>query len=146
VNADQPPGPTGPGRIEAADVLDPFVSAFPLSLAGDGQVVSRVIPPTRLPPTQPFQVDVQGETVAIPYRLYNDEPGDDARNQLSPTQQTMLRCLYTRHHDGLVRQRHLEQVIGVWEPWVIPFVVQLVGEYVVEIQIAIRQGLGGADD
>ncbi len=46
-----------------------------------------------------------------------------------------------QHLAALVRQRHLEQVVRSHEPWVVPFVVQLVGEYVVEILEAIRRGI-----
>jgi hypothetical protein len=53
----------------------------------------------------------------------------------------ILHCLYSRHGDGMVRQRHLEQIIPSGEPWVVPFVVQLVGEYVLEILQAIRNGV-----
>ncbi|MFI8943276.1 hypothetical protein [Streptomyces syringium] len=37
----------------------------------------------------------------------------------------------------MVRQRHLEKVVGSTDPWVVPFVVQLVGEYVLEILVVI---------
>lgn len=37
----------------------------------------------------------------------------------------------------MVRQRHLEKVLGSTDPWVVPFVVQLVGEYVLEILVVI---------
>lgn len=45
----------------------------------------------------------------------------------------MYACLLTRHHDGYVRQRYLERILSVAEPWVAPFVLQLTGEYVIEI-------------
>lgn len=35
--------------------------------------------------------------------------------------------LYTRHHDGHVRQRHLARIIEVTDSWIVPFVVQLIG-------------------
>jgi hypothetical protein len=41
----------------------------------------------------------------------------------------------------VVRQRHLEKVIGSTDLWVVPFVVRLVGEYVVEIVAVICDGL-----
>jgi len=92
---------------------------------------------------QPFEVEVQGEEVAIPYRIYSEEPSADLQRPLTPTQQVILHCLYTRHNDGLVRQRHLEQVVASDEPWVVPFVMQLAGEYVLEILEAISRGLPG---
>jgi hypothetical protein len=49
----------------------------------------------------------------------------------------MLLCLGTRHHDGFVRQecvsRLLERHHGWAIPcWAIPYIVQLLGEYVME--------------
>ncbi|MEU1409974.1 hypothetical protein ABZ471_48770, partial [Streptomyces sp. NPDC005728] len=107
-----------------------LVAAFPTHLAGDVQSVLAVVPHSRLEPMEPFEVEVQGETVVIPSRIYNKEPGADSERLLTKTQQVILHCLYTRHHDGRVRQRHLEQIVASTEPWVVPFVVQLAGEYV----------------
>lgn len=101
------------------------------------------MPEARLAPTRPFEVDVQGETVVIPSRIYNAEPGAGLERALAGTQQVILHCLYSRHSDGRVRQRHLEQMVASGEPWVVPFVVQLAGEYVLEIFEAIGRGLRG---
>ncbi|MFF4510495.1 hypothetical protein [Streptomyces mirabilis] len=91
----------------------------------------------------PFEVEVQGETVAIPSRIYNEGPGANPQQPLTATQQGILHCLYTRHSDGLIRQRHLEQIVASNEPWVVPFVVQLAGEYVLEILEVISRSLPG---
>jgi hypothetical protein len=40
---------------------------------------------------------------------------------------------YSRHHDGHVRQRALRALLDCDEPWTAPFVVQLLGEYVIQI-------------
>jgi hypothetical protein len=93
----------------------------------------------------PFTVRVEGELVSIPYRIYNAEPVLSAAQRLLSVQQTILACLYTRHHNGHVRQRHLETIVGHAEDWVAPFVVQLLGEYVVQIVLAIQHGLVGLD-
>ena len=45
----------------------------------------------------------------------------------------MLACIFTRHHDGFVRQKYLERLLLRKELWIPPFVLQLVGEYVIEI-------------
>lgn len=84
---------------------------------------------------------MQGQHLTIPGRLYNDEPAAEAVATLSTRQCQMLHCLYSRHHDGRVRQRHLEKVIASTDPWVVPFVLQLVGEYVLEVLVVIREGL-----
>ncbi|WP_224337439.1 hypothetical protein [Streptomyces olivaceus] len=118
-------------------------AAFPTRLAGYVRAVLVVVPDARFAPVHPFDVEVQDETVIIPSRIYNEEPSPDLHRPLNPTQQAILQCLYTRHHDGLVRQRHLEQIVACDEPWVVPFVMQLVGEYVPEILEAITKGLPG---
>ncbi|GCD97907.1 hypothetical protein [Embleya hyalina] len=122
-----------------------FVAAFPGFLADDVLAVASTLPPSRRVPVQPFPVDVHGERVAIPYRVYDEAPDFALSASFSGRRMTVLDCLYTRHHDGRVRQRHLERILPVVEPWVAPFVVQLVGEYVVEIQRAIRDGLVDID-
>lgn len=89
---------------------------------------------------------VAGEPVEIPYRIYHESrlPGEVTAD-LSPVQRTILGCLFTRHSDGFVRQAWLREIIGETYPWVVPFVVQLAAEYVVEILDDIRR-LGRLDD
>ncbi|MFJ9737734.1 hypothetical protein [Streptomyces sp. NPDC101166] len=118
-----------------------MLSAFPAGLAGDAEAASAVMPAPRLRPAEPFSVAVEGRQVSLPGRLYNDEPPAHTLDSLSPRQRLLLHCLYTRHHDGRVRQRHLAEIVASTDPWVIPFVVQLAGEYVVEILIDLRDAL-----
>ncbi|MCX5097771.1 hypothetical protein OOK36_56060 [Streptomyces sp. NBC_00365] len=120
-----------------------LVAAFPTRLAGDVQSVLAVMPEASYAPMMPFEVEVQGETVVIPSRIYNEEPDTGFERALSGTQQMILHCLYSRHHDGRVRQRHLKQITASGEPWAVPFVVQLAGEYVLEIIESIERGLPG---
>ncbi|MFI6006742.1 hypothetical protein ACIA98_41470 [Streptomyces sp. NPDC051366] len=126
-----------------SDNHDPLIMAFPVELAGDAAAVLAIMPASRLRPVAPFSVVVQGKQVSIPGRLYNDEPQAHAVASLSQRQRQLLHCLYSRHCDGRVRQRHLSKIVDSYDPWVIPFVVQLVGEYVVEILVVICGGLRG---
>ena len=86
------------------------------------------------PPQGAFHVDVDGETLHIPYRLYYDTARlrralDDAQG----VERRILACLGTRHHDGHVRQACLARILDGDEAWLIPYIVQLAGEYVIEI-------------
>jgi hypothetical protein len=129
-----------------ADLLPVACSAFPTALAADVRAAVQTMPEASHPPAGSFEkVWVQGEDLTIPDRLYNPEPADDPSRRLSAVQVKILHCLYTRHHDGHVRQRHLSQIIDATDPWVVPFVVQLIGEYVLEIVVAIRDGLADLD-
>lgn len=83
-------------------------------------------------------ITVNGEPVDIPYRIYNPVPPSDLAPGGSQVA-VAIDCLYTRHHDGFVRQKSLQQVIASDQTWTIPFVVQLLGEYVIEICEDIRR-------
>jgi hypothetical protein len=98
-----------------------------------------------LDPSGSFTVRVEGADVTIPYRIYNEEPPSKAVQGLDEIQRDVLACLYTRHHNGHVRQANLRRIIQLTRPWVPPFVVQLIGEYVVEILLDIQEGLKDLD-
>jgi hypothetical protein len=83
--------------------------------------------------------------VDIPYRIYSAEPTTGAACALPDKARLVLACLYTRHHDGRVRERWLPSLLQSGEPWVPPFVVQLLGEYVVQIADRIAQSLPDLD-
>lgn len=77
-------------------------------------------------------ITVGGEPVEIPYRIYNPVPSDKLAPDGSPVA-VAIDCLYTRHHDGFVRQQALGRVLTSDQMWTVPFVIQLLGEYVIEI-------------
>ena len=71
-------------------------------------------------------IRVDGEPLTLPYRLHLPA-ADTARSLIHA-------CLLTRHPDGHVRERYLQQIIRAPEAWVIPFVFQLTG--------GLRSGMG----
>lgn len=115
------------------------MAAFPEPIAAEVRPVFAVLPPARLAPTAPFEVATALGPVSIPGRIYHEPPPANA--YLSDVQRLAVSCLYTRHHDGRVRERCLRSITGSAEPWVVPFVVALVGEYVVEILDVISRDL-----
>ncbi|WP_166352519.1 hypothetical protein [Phytoactinopolyspora limicola] len=121
---------------------DTLVRAFPKHLASVAARVAAGLPPARLEPVgsvatsqagQWPQLRVMGEPVVIPIRIYHPEPPEEFLAGLNDAERTVLACLYTRQHNGFVRQRWLAHVFSSDEAWVVPFVVQLLGEYVIEI-------------
>jgi len=84
-------------------------------------------------------IEVTGQTIAIPQRLhfvglYADT---DRLSDLNPAS----RCLMTRATDGRLRQQAVRSVIGDQSAWVAPFVLMLLGEYVIEIVEDVRAAL-----
>jgi hypothetical protein len=120
----------------------PLTSAFPAAIHDDVAILLSVMPSEPRPTPQAIgPITVFGEPLHIPARIYPLEMNEASLSALTRTQQRVLHCLYTRHHDGFVRQRHLRPLLACDEPWVVPFVVQLVGEYVLPILIDIEAAL-----
>jgi hypothetical protein len=65
--------------------------------------------------------------------------------QLRGLQLHLVDCILTRHSDGRVRQKSLAQIIGSSNPWVPAYVIQLLGEYEIEIIVDIEANLGILD-
>lgn len=90
----------------------------------------------------PVGLSVDGERITLPGRIHHGivEP-ELALAAMGQRRQLIMGCLYTRHHDGYERQKWLGEILPATDQWVAPFVVQLVGEYVVEIVADIERGL-----
>jgi hypothetical protein len=83
---------------------------------------------------QGFTVSVQGEQLSAPCRIYCTPSGLRYVIAHSSGEVLLLALsLGTRHSDGRIREQCLRQIVAVDRPWVAPFVVQLLGEYVIEI-------------
>jgi hypothetical protein len=120
-----------------------LLHAFPTSLRNEAEFAISVLPTNRYGVGN-FTVRVNGEAVLIPYRVYHD-PASIKTDKLSIRQRNLVDCILTRHHYGFVRQKYLTQITGSNYTWVPPFVIQLLGEYVVEILRVIEANLGNLD-
>ena len=113
-----------------------LLNAFPIDLKQDVEIVADflIYKNFDIHPTVEQEIILDGQKLIIPGRVYFDNPTDTAGNSLTINQQTILNCIYLRHHNGFVRQQQLEKLIyNVKDYYVIPFVFQLLGEYVMEI-------------
>lgn len=77
-------------------------------------------------------VNLDGEVLKIPYRVYFNEPKIEKEQTLTNRQKSILNCIFLRHHNGYLRQSRLEKIENN-EYWITPFTFQLLGEYVIEI-------------
>src|SRR6266566_3784631 len=76
-----------------------------------------------------------------PFLVSLVEPVAYLKSELAVCKGESWDCLFTRHHDGLVRQTHLARIIRSRNAWIPCFVVPLVGEYVVEILRVVHENL-----
>lgn len=81
--------------------------------------------------TERFAAQVAGETAFIPYRLHLARDSSDLPARSSAW--FMMQCLKTRSNDGFERQLAARNVLSGIQPWSAPFVIALIGEYVMEI-------------
>ena len=130
-----------PGLAISEQQHQRFLQAFPRVLASDVTAAASVMPAASHEHHRELAVRVDDEELVLPYRIYHAEPDPGAVTTLAPLAQLVLCCLYTRHHDGHTRQHSLEQVVTAADLWVVPYVVQLIGEYVVEIIEAVAAAL-----
>lgn len=122
-----------------------LIRSFPIELSGEVRAVLSVLPEDRYSSGWSFfSVRFGEEFLSVPYRIYFDLHFLQTVH-LTPLQSELLDCLFTRHHDGVVRQKHLERIIRSRNRWVPCFIVPLVGEYVVEILRVIEANLPQVD-
>lgn len=131
------PGSVAPER----DDLQQLELAFPRRVRSHLQPLGHIFERAELAPRGVIEAVVEGEPVSIPDRVYFQPVDDGTLDALTPTQRLMVDCLHTRHHDGLIRERHVRAVAASTEPWVPPFVLQLLGEYVLEVATAAAQAV-----
>ena len=120
--------------------------AFPSSLAAELPALEACLSvPEPREGASPWRVQLDGEPLVIPYRIYTDARVLETVGTLSERPQRMAHCLFTRHHDGYVRERCLRELLGAPERWVVPYVALLLGEYVLELHALVAQRAEGLD-
>lgn len=120
-----------------------LLNAFPKDIKSDVKIVIDYLSDKNfdIHPTAQQEVILNGEHLIIPSRIYFDKPTDFNSDNLTKQQKKILNCIYLRHHNGFVRQRQLKELKDNTEYYVIPFIFQLLGEYVIEILYDIDEHL-----
>lgn len=122
-----------------------YIGSFPGKLSSDVNAVLEFMPVGIHMPSKDDMgpLSISDERVYIPYRIYSPEP--KLPSQINDLHRTIISCIYTRHHDGFVREKYLAGLFGLSFSWVSPFVLQLVGEYVFEIVELIHRHIDEVD-
>lgn len=110
-----------------------LAQAFPASLQSDAIVAARAVSQHlhERQWTERFALHVRQELVLIPARLHFMSESSDRVG--SEETWLMTQALWTRSNDGFQRQRAARNLIASPKPWAAPFLLALIGEYVVEI-------------
>ncbi len=112
-----------------------IINAFPSSLKFDATFVAKLLPYNEYPLHNygKSEVEVDNESFTIPYRVWFDKFLLVKKVILSKQQKTILACIYSRHYDWYVREEMLRKLILSDEAYVIPYIIKLAWEYVVEL-------------
>jgi hypothetical protein len=76
---------------------------------------------------------MNGEQLFIPYRVYLLEPEPDSISALTNIQRLIISAILSRSSNGFVREKCVGELLQSDEPFIPPFVLQLLGEYVLPI-------------
>ena len=129
-------------KTAGSDYGKRLLRAFPSIVSHDVQKVLKQIKcDSEDQISEPYHVEIGIERLDIPQRVYFENVSILSRSQLSKKEKNILDCIYSRHHDGRIREKALRKIILVDEEWVAPFVLKLVGEYVIEILDLIYENL-----
>ncbi len=80
-----------------------------------------------------IEVFWQGNKIAFPNRDYDEVSKSEAQTATNLEKLS----LYTRHHNGHIREIAISTLMQKFPKESIPFIVQLLGEFVVEIHLRI---------
>jgi len=116
-----------------------FLDSFPTAMHSDvSSLLDKLYWKREHNSTECFPVKLGNEIIKIPYRIYYEE---QTSQNLTNNEVFVLDCIFTRHHDGHVRERRLRNILAVDSYVATPFITQLLGEYVVEILNVIKSQL-----
>lgn len=113
--------------------------SFPAALWPDVDVAFSYLDPLYEDPAWSVSPDsigpilLNGEQLSIPYRVYLLEAEPDRLSALTSIQQLILSAILSRSSNGFLREKCVGKLLRSDEPWIPPFVLQLLGEYVLPI-------------
>ena len=128
-----------------ADV-DPHLAAvlaFPRTLEDTARSVSAAVSKGELhkPHANAYYAQLRGETLQLPARVYYESEALREVCARSGAEGTVAQCLGTRHNDGFMRQQCAIQLLESDQYWAVPFIIHLLGEYVIEVIAPIERML-----
>jgi hypothetical protein len=122
--------------ITTGDLVGAFPQDFEDTAAKTVQRLRRDAPSH---PRGRTPVRLNDEILYLPYRIYNDT--HPKWGWLPLPSSAIWNCLFSCHHDGYERERAIRRAIASGEHFVVPFVLQLLGGYPIQIHEAIEDAL-----
>jgi hypothetical protein len=107
--------------------INRILKAYPSALAGDVRTVLDGIDLcAEIEPSDSFSVNFRNEILEIPGRVYFHQDNlVYTYHNFNPVQYDILNCLFSRHHNGYIREKCLRHIIRSENAWIAPFVIRL---------------------
>ncbi|MDR6739746.1 hypothetical protein RJO15_00915 [Herbaspirillum huttiense F1] len=126
------------------NTLAQLTKAFPSQLREYAALFAERTRPITFSSGPLIEVKIEGENLELPVRIY--QQFDERVFKSLPVEAgTLYTCILTRHHDGYIRQRQLANLFNQSQPWIVPFVIWLASEYVIEILYDIEKNVDHFD-
>lgn len=89
---------------------------------------------------------LDGESVSIPYRVYYLDECISKYDILTFNQKMIYHAIFTRSCNGFIREKHIRAILQEDFPeWVIPYIIKVSDEYVMEILETVYLALKDRD-
>jgi hypothetical protein len=108
--------------------------AFPVEIRGEvNSLLTKFTVETKCATHRGESVVIGEEKFEIPDRIYYNPPYSLTNSKFTQKEREILNCIFSRHNDGYIRQKAIQNIIGADNNWTIPYIVRIIGEYVIEI-------------
>ena len=84
---------------------------------------------------------INSERLQMPDRVYYTPFSNNTLESIPAIQRLIIAALFSRHHNGHLREQSLDLLLTEPLPWVLPFIIQLSAEYILEINLKIAKSL-----
>lgn len=122
-----------------------IIKGFPKYLKSDVRVVLSHIGKMKYDKKSITYI-IEGQSINMPISIFNLEVPADNLRELTKRQRLILHCVYSRHHDGYIREKHMKNILASdYEEWAIPYIVKISEEHVVEIVQLVYDQLRESD-
>ena len=121
-------------NIETMTEFEIIQKAFPVKIRREvDSLLTKFTVETKHSTHRGETVVIGEENFEIPDRIYYNPPYSLTNSKFTRKEQEICNCIFSRHNDGYIRQKAIQNIIGSDNYWTIPYIVRIIGEYVIEI-------------
>jgi len=114
--------------------LEIIQNAFPIEIQREvNALLTKITVETKISHKWGDELTFGKEIIVIPNRNYYNPPYSLVNSTLTQIENEILNCIFSRNENGYIRQKAILNIINSDNYWTIPYIVRIIGEYVIEI-------------